>query len=447
MYYSFETLSHIYESGLLTDPIEGSREIALIPKKGKEGSPFLNNYNMIILKKNLNLLPESLSFLTPFMKVRGTISSSIKNHKTVQLIDGETWRLIWNHVSLLYSYSAHLNVEDPWENSLKAIDDPDTFDIFNLKLFYDNFSVSNDSPLEYFLLNNFRLPEGFVQKALVKKELGLFLGAELNRLFSDYKSMGNHVDEELLEKISLWPSHLSRMSTFEFIEKALENWSKNRKDIDQVRLTTLSILFTLDSYYSRLDMITTFTRAKDLIKLFKRYQNKITHFQKTSVALFYALGKLVKIFEPQKLIRFYPDYLKLTQLCASMYDFLDTTSTLSTDWLGKGASRVDTEYLRIGIDDKGKPDQYALKINAKYLGHISNLPPYLFIRKVKDLLLCNAELMQFTEKHLNVDPVVFYSDLKKAKNEQHYYIQGSQIIEDMVKIYEDSVINSIIKKT
>ena len=259
--------------------------------------------------------------------------------------------------------------------------------------------------------------------------------------------MGNHVDEELLEKISLWPSHLSRMSTFEFIEKALENWSKNRKDIDQVRLTTLSILFTLDSYYSRLDMITTFTRAKDLIKLFKRYQNKITHFQKTSVALFYALGKLVKIFEPQKLIRFYPDYLKLTQLCASMYDFLDTTSTLSTDWLGKGASRVDTEYLRIGIDDKGKPDQYALKINAKYLGHISNLPPYLFIRKVKDLLLCNAELMQFTEKHLNVDPVVFYSDLKKAKNEQHYYIQGSQIIEDMVKIYEDSVINSIIKKT
>jgi len=441
---SFESFGNIYETGLLTTQTQISGDLTLIPKKGKQGSPFLNNYNIVILKKNIEQLPEKLTFLIPFIKVQGSVSSKPSDHDEIEEINTESWQSIWNHISLLYTYSAHVNAEDPWDNSLLAKDDFDTFGLFDLKLFYDNYGVSDDCPLEYYLLNNFRLPNGYVQKALVKKEMGTYLGNELTRLFSEYKSLGNKIDEELLEKILKWPVHIARTSTFEFIEGALANWSKSHKSIDHVRLSTLYILFTLDCYYSRLDLFTTLKRARDLMHLFEMYRNHITPFPSANVALFFALSKLYDVVKARRYVRFFPDYLKLIKLCVSMYDYI-TTSSLSERWFEKGITRVNTEYLRVGIDDKNKPDHYELKINAKSLSQISDIPPYLFKSKVKDLLLCNAELMQFTERYLNIDPVIFYKDLKKAKSNQHYNIMGSRIIDELVRVYEKDAVKSILE--
>ena len=442
---SFESFDSIYETGLITSQAQSSNDLTLIPKKGKQGSPFINNYNIVILKKNINRLPEKLSFLIPFIKVQGTVSSNPSDFVEIEGIDSKIWQFIWNHISLLYTYSAHLNAEDPWDNSLSAKDDFDSFRLFDLKLFYDNYGVSDDSPLEYYLLNNFRLPNGYVQKALVKKEMGEYLSKELFRLFSEYKSLGNPIDDELLGKISKWPTHIARSSALDFIEGALSNWSKSLKSIDPVRLTTLYILFTLDCYYSRLDLLTMLKRARGLMQLFEIYRKHIVPFPRANVSLFFALSKLDDIVKTRQHIRFFPDYLKLTKLCVSMFDYIDTSSSLSERWLEQGTARMNTEYLRVGIDDKNKPDHYELKINAKSLGQISDIPPYLFKSKVKDLLLCNAELMQFTERYLNIDPVIFYKDLKRAKSEQHYNIMGSKIIDELVQVYEKNAVKTILE--
>jgi len=174
------------------------------------------------------------------------------------------------------------------------------------------------------------------------------------------------------------------------------------------------------------------------------YRNHITPFPSANVALFFALSKLYDVVKARRYVRFFPDYLKLIKLCVSMYDYI-TTSSLSERWFEKGITRVNTEYLRVGIDDKNKPDHYELKINAKSLSQISDIPPYLFKSKVKDLLLCNAELMQFTERYLNIDPVIFYKDLKKAKSNQHYNIMGSRIIDELVRVYEKDAVKSILE--
>ena len=442
---SFESFDNIYETGLITTQTQIADDLTLIPKKGKQGSPFLNNYNIKVLQKNIERLPEKLSFLIPFIKVQKTVSSNPSDLVDVEMIDTKTWQFIWNHISLLYTYSAHLNAEDPWENSLLTKDDFDSFELFDLKLFYDNYDVTDASPLDIYLLNNFRLPQGYVQKALVKKEMGEYLSKELFRLFSKYKSLGNPIDEEFLGKISKWPIHLARTNVMEFIEGALSNWSKNLKLIDPVRLTTLYILFTLDCYYSRLDVVTTLKRARDFMRLFEVYRKHIVPLPKANISLFFALSKLQDIVKTRQYIRFFPDYLKLTRLCVSMYDYIDTSSSLSERWLEQGTASLSTEYLRVGIDHKNKPDHYELNINAKSLGQISDIPPYLFKSKVKDLLLCNAELMQFTERYLNIDPVIFYKDLKQARSDQHYNIHGSRIIDDLVRVYEEVATKSILE--
>jgi hypothetical protein len=443
---SFQSLETLYDVGYISSHEDLSRDVHLVPKGDQLGSPFLNSYNIVLLKSVLNNFPNKLSYLLPFIKVQGSIATQNLSYSDIRSPDSLHWRAIWDHITTLYVYSAFIEKKDPWEHTLRVETSLDAFGKYDIKSFYDNFSISEDSSLDYYLLNNFTLPDAYVQKVFAQKELGQYFSNELLKIINRYKISNNNLDESFIEKIALWPSMISKTETMTFIEMALQNWGNSGKGIDEVRIATLVILFTYDCFYARLGLFEILKRAKILLDLFEKYKKHITRYTRANISLFFALGKLQDILKIRGVIKFYPDYLKLTSLSASLYDYLMPSEDLHKRWFEKGISRQNTEYIRIGVDDKKSPEKYSLKINAKQIGHISNLPPYLFARHIKELLLCNAELMNFTEKHLKIDPVVLYNDLKKANKEKHYNILGSQIFDEVLRAYESSVLINIIDK-
>jgi hypothetical protein len=442
---SFESFRKLYDTGRIAEIDDPSEDIFMVPQKDGQGSPFLNSYRIIVLRKNIDQIPDKLKFLIPFIKVQTVISKAESDDTILEEIEPDLWQKIWDHISFLYVYSAHIAVKDPWEHSLKEVKVASTEDNYDLLSFYDNFNHTPDCDLEYYLLNNFKLPGEYVQKALVKAEIGKFIAEEFGRLFGEYKSLGNSVDEELLEKIFKWPSHLSKMNTLEFIDLALNNWSTGSKSIDPVKLSTLMILFTVDCYYARLDLLEILQRAQELMVILRRYRAHIKAYPATNTALFFALGKLDSIVKVRDRVTFFPDYLKLTKICAGMYDYVKSNDTLSSRWFDPKSSKRDTDYLHIGIKGKGKLDKYSIEMNSDHLNQISNIPPYIFIDKIRDFLLCNAELMSFTEQYLKIDPTVFYKELTQAKAEGHYHLDGPQVLARLLAKYENQIQSHLSK--
>ena len=442
MHCSFESFEKIIDAGVLSGNLEGRAEIYLTPKKGLESSPFLNSYNIIILEQDLKRLPNRLGFIKPFLKVQKSIKESSEPFPNENL-NLQLWNAIWNHLSVLYIYSANLSIKDPWEHSLKLSDAPDAFEDFDPKSFYDDFDLTTVGPLEYYLLTNFKFPEEYVQKALSGPAIAKHFNSEISRLFGEYENAGNQVDANLFEKVSKWAPHISKSNILDFIERAFDNWKNTRESIDQTRVVLTMVLFALEAFYSRLSIEDLIQQSHDFTSIVLKHKHQIKVHKRLTVALYFLYGRMLAEEGLRERIQFFPDYLKLVRTSSELYDHVSGSENVER-WHDKGSVRLNSEYLNIGVDDKNKPDRYTLKIQAKNLNQMMHIPPYIFFEHIQSLIMCNVELMHFTEKHLGLDPGVMYGELKKAKENQLYDLKGSMVFEELIRRFESRVKNRLL---